>query len=326
MQWPTVDPFLLCVHHVDDYPAGNEELGPRASLVGRRIGEDFEGLEGWRMYHGTVVPGFPAHPHRGFETLTLVRRGFVDHADSLGAAARYGAGDVQWLTAGRGLEHSEIFPLLDREGPNPLDLFQIWLNLPAKEKGCEPRFTMYWAERIPRPVLRDEAGRRTELTLVAGAFGDLRPPPPPPASWAARPEAEVAVWTIRLEPSARFRLPAASPGVHRSLYFFEGSTLSLDGEPVTVGQRLEVLPDRPLQIESGPDGAELLLLQGRPIGEPVAHYGPFVMNTREELLRAFAEYQEGAFGRWPWGRRDPVHGPAPERFATHPDGHTERPG
>src|SRR5580765_6418872 len=101
-RWVTVDPFLFCVHHVDDYPAGNERLGPDASLAGRDLGQDFEGIDGWRMYHGQTVPGFPQHPHRGFETITFVRRGVIDHSDSLGATARFGRGDVQWLTAGRG--------------------------------------------------------------------------------------------------------------------------------------------------------------------------------------------------------------------------------
>ena len=101
-QWPTADPFLFCVHHLDRYPAANDQQGPAASLVGRPLGQDFEGIDGWRMYHGQVVPGFPAHPHRGFETITYVRQGLVDHSDSLGAAARYGRGDVQWMTAGNG--------------------------------------------------------------------------------------------------------------------------------------------------------------------------------------------------------------------------------
>src|SRR3954470_3496991 len=102
--WETADPFLFCVYHNDAYPAGNELMGPAASLAGRDVGQDFAGKDGWRMYHGDTVPGFPRHPHRGFETVTIVRRGLIDHSDSLGATARFGHGDVQWLTAGRGLE------------------------------------------------------------------------------------------------------------------------------------------------------------------------------------------------------------------------------
>ena len=141
-QWPTVDPFLFCVHHLDHYPAGNADLGPVAPLDGRPIGNDFEGIDGWRMYHGSTVPGFPVHPHRGFETITFVRQGLIDHADSMGAAARYGRGDVQWMTAGKGIQHAEMFPLLDRDGPNTAELFQIWINLPAADKMVEPHFTI----------------------------------------------------------------------------------------------------------------------------------------------------------------------------------------
>jgi len=101
--WDTRDPFLFCVHHHDAYPRANDELGPAASLKGRNLGQDFTLKDGWRMYHGETVPGFPAHPHRGFETVTVVLEGYVDHSDSHGAAGRYGNGDVQWMTAGSGL-------------------------------------------------------------------------------------------------------------------------------------------------------------------------------------------------------------------------------
>ena len=163
-QWPTIDPFLFCAHHDDAYPNGNEALGPVESLAGRNLGMDFDGIDGWNMYHGTVVPGFPQHPHRGFETVTIVRNGIIDHSDSLGATARFGRGDVQWLTAGRGIVHSEMFPLLAPDADNPLELFQIWLNLPAADKMTEPYFTMLWdttflASRTPtRAVARPSSG------------------------------------------------------------------------------------------------------------------------------------------------------------------------
>ena len=118
--WETTDPFLFCAYHDDAYPAGNPQLGPNASLAARNIGQDFSRKDGWSMYHGAAVPGFPGHPHRGFETVTIVRKGLIDHSDSLGAAARFGRGDVQWLTAGRGVVHSEMFPLLNEAAPNPL--------------------------------------------------------------------------------------------------------------------------------------------------------------------------------------------------------------
>ena len=205
--WETADPFLFCVHHDDAYPKGNERMGPAASLAGRDLGMDFEGLDGWRMYHGQVVPGFPQHPHRGFETVTIVRRGLIDHSDSLGAAARFGRGDVQWLTAGKGIVHSEMFPLIDRDGDNPLELFQIWLNLPRADKMAEPHFAMLWDEAIPRLRTTDADGRLTEVTVVAGRLGDREALAPPPRSWAARPDSAVAIWIIVMAPGARFQLP-----------------------------------------------------------------------------------------------------------------------
>ncbi|TNF47068.1 MAG: pirin family protein, partial [Bacteroidetes bacterium] len=158
-QWETQDPFLFCVHHEDNYPKGNAQLGPDTSLEGRYLGQDFIVKDGWRMYHGTKVPGFPGHPHRGFETITVVRKGLVDHADSTGAAGRYGNGDVQWMTAGKGVQHSEMFPLLNQDSENPLELFQIWLNLPRSNKMVEPHFKMIWGENVPRFTYKDQSDK-----------------------------------------------------------------------------------------------------------------------------------------------------------------------
>jgi len=322
--WAARDPFLFAVHHDDAYPRGNDRLGPDASLAGRDLGQDFAGVDGWRMYHGEEVPGFPAHPHRGFETVTIVRRGLVDHADSLGAAARYGHGDVQWLTAGRGLQHSEMFPLVDRDAPNPLELFQIWLNLPAADKLVEPHFSMLWRDDIPRHVARDAEGRTTEVTVIAGRLGDSAPPAPPPHSWASRPDADVAIWTIKMAPGARWTLPAAAAGTHRTLYFFRGSDLTVDDRAIPARHGIDVRPDAAIVLGNGADEAELLLLQGRPIGEPVAQHGPFVMNTRGEIQQAFIDYQRTRFGGWPWQSGAPVHPRDERRFARHADGRIER--
>src|ERR1700709_642273 len=107
-------------------------MGPAVPLAGRDIGQDFSRKDGWSMYHGDTVPGFPAHPHRGFETVTVVPKGLIDQPHSRGAKARFGQGDAQGVPAGEGIVHSEMFPLLEGEQANPLELFQIWLNLPAK--------------------------------------------------------------------------------------------------------------------------------------------------------------------------------------------------
>lgn len=322
-QWRTVDPFLFCVHHDDAYPPGNAQLGPKASLAGRNIGSDFVVKDGFRMYHGDVVPGFPRHPHRGFETVTIVRRGLVDHSDSLGAAARYGGGDVQWLTAGGGIMHAEMFPCLEPDAPNPLELFQIWLNLPSTDKLVAPHFAMLWNQTIPHTTVLDAAGKKTELAIIAGKFEHLAGPPPPPKSWASRSTSDVAIWTLKMDPGAELTLPAASPGTNRMLYFFAGQSLRIGPRAIAAHSGVELRADAPARLQNGPDEAELLLLQGRPIAEPVVQYGPFVMNTRAEIEKAYADFRATQFGGWPWPKGDPVHD-RDARFARHADGHVER--
>jgi quercetin 2,3-dioxygenase len=323
--WPARDPFITCVYHVDGYPAGNDRMGPAASLDGRELGQDFQGRDGWRMYHGQQVPGFPPHPHRGFETVTVVRRGFIDHTDSVGAAARYGEGDVQWLTAGGGVVHAEMFPLLAADRPNPLELFQIWLNLPRAKKLVPPGFAMFWRESIPTVRATDDAGRSAAVTLVAGRLGEVAAPSPPPDSWAADPRAELAIWTIALEAGARWTLPAAPAGLNRTLYFFQGDAVRVAGQELRGAREIVVRSDRDVPLEALGGPIELLLLQGRPIGEPVVAYGPFVMTTRAEVQQAFADYQRTGFGGWPWPSDEPVHPRAEGRFARHTDGRLDRP-
>jgi len=319
--WPTIDPFLFCVHHVDDYPAANERMGPDASLAGRDLGMDFAGTDGWRMYHGHVVPGFPQHPHRGFETVTYARRGYIDHSDSMGAAARFGRGDVQWMTAGEGVVHSEMFPLLDRDGPNPVELFQIWLNLPAANKLAVPHFTMLWDAAVPRVHPADGV----EVTVIAGALAGAVPPAPPPHSWARDPDHDVAIWHVALGAGSEWTLPPARfDDTVRTLYVFAGSNLVVDGREVAAGNAALVRADVALPLATV-DGAEVMVLQGRPIGEPVAQYGPFVMNTREEIQTAIDDYRRTGFGGWPWPEDDPVHGRERGRFARHVDGRVEEP-
>ncbi len=330
--WATIDPFLFCVYHDDAYPAGNGQLAPAASLAGRQIGQDFSRKDGWSMYHGQTVPGFPPHPHRGFETVTIVRKGLVDHSDSLGATARFGGGDVQWLTAGRGIVHSEMFPLLKQSEANPLELFQIWLNLPAAGKMVAPHFTMFWSQDIPRLTATDAEGRRTEVAVIAGTLqgpqaAATKALAPPPDSWATAAEADVAIWTLRLAPGARWTLPAAQgAATRRQLYFFKGKSVRVGDRPVTAASTIEVRAGQDVElVNTGTDEAEFLMLQGRPIGEPVVQYGPFVMNTQAQIAETMADYQRTQFGGWSFDDEAPVHGHDPARFARHPDGREERP-
>lgn len=323
-QWETQDPFLFCVHHEDYFPKGNDEMGPEQEyLKGRHMGDDFIIKDGFRMYHGKKVPGFPGHPHRGFETVTVVRKGIVDHADSLGAAGRYGNGDVQWMTAGKGVQHSEMFPLLKKEEENTLELFQIWLNLPKANKMVDPYFKMLWRESIPNYENNDENEKKTVVEVIAGKLEDKTAQAPPPDSWAADEKNEVVIWNIKMESGAKWKLPAASKEINRTLYFYEGDTLTLNDQTIDSYKMVEVYADHEIELNAGEEAASILVLQGKPIGETVMQYGPFVMNTKEEIKQAFDDYHETQFGGWPWPRYDQIHDREKTRFAKHADGTEE---
>lgn len=323
--WKTQDPFLFCAHHRDEYPEGNEEMGVEAKhLEGRQIGSDFQLRDGWRMYHGKTAPGFPYHPHRGFETITINKEGFVDHSDSLGAAGRFGAGDVQWMTAGKGVLHSEMFPLLNADKGNPLEIFQVWLNLPKVSKFVDPHFKMLWNDMIPLIQHKDEAGKLTEINIVAGSLNDAKAPAPTPDSWAADPQNDVAIWTIKLEAGARYTIPKTQSLVSRTLYFYRGDQIEIDSNQIKEYHLIEVNPSEDVEISSGTQDAYVLMLQGKPINEPVAQHGPFVMNTQEEIKEAFRDYQRTQFGGWPWPMQEQMHDREKGRFALHADGTEEK--
>lgn len=319
LHWPTQEPFLFCAHHLDRYPAGNPQLGLEAKhFAGRQMGSDFQEKDGFRLYHGTEIPGFPVHPHRGFETITIVRRGYADHADSLGAAGRYGEGDVQWMTAGSGVQHSEMFPLLHKDKENTLELFQIWLNLPKKNKMVPADFKMLWANKIPR-VKKENL----EVSIISGEFSDVKFYEAPKNSWAADSSNQVNIFLVKMTKDGLFEYPAKQ-GVERSLYFFEGQGASINGQAISGKRAVFVDPSVQLQIKAS-GTIEFLMLEAKPIGEPVVQHGPFVMNTREEIAQTIRDYQATQFGGWKWQREDMIHGPKIERFAKYPDGRIERP-
>lgn len=323
--WDVADPFLFCAHHLDNYPAGNDGMGPDASLAGRALGQDFTIKDGWRMYHGKKVPGFPVHPHRGFETVTIVLTGIVDHSDSWGQAGRYGGGDVQWMTAGSGLQHCEMFPLLNKDAGNPAELFQVWLNLPKARKFAKPHFKMLWSENIPKHRITDSDGKSTEINVIAGSIADVRAPDPAPDSWASEPGNRVAIWTIKMDPGVRWTLPKTEPDIRRTLYFYRGDSVSVEGTSIQVSHSFSVRPDQDLHIENGRSEGLMVMLQGRPINEPVVQHGPFVMNTDAEIRQAIADYRQTGFGGWPWERDDQVFPREQGRFAKYADGSVETP-
>lgn len=311
--WQAMDPFLFAVHHLDHYPASDGQLG---------IKQQDRALEGrdWRMYHGERVPGFPAHPHRGFETVTIVLKGYVDHADSMGGAARYGEGDVQWLTTGGGVEHGEMFPLIHENQLNPLELFQIWLNLPPEGKSAKPDFSMFWAENIPSVVTG-----KSKVTVIAGSFGAVSPLTPPEASWAADPQNELAIWLIDVDQGGSVQLPVASEHGLRRAYVFEG-TASIDGEGTYCDRLVDLDATKASVVtNNGATQVRILLLQARPIGAPVVMHGPFVLNTREQMIETIQRYQSEGFGRWPWPSHAHTHG-TEGRFIRYPDGRRVEPG
>ncbi len=318
-QWKTEDPFIFCIHHRDLFPKGNDILGPDASLEGRNIGNDFTVKDGWRMYHGDKVPGFPCHPHRGFETITIVKEGLVDHADSLGSAGRYGDGDVQWMTAGKGIQHSEMFPLINKEKDNPMELFQIWLNLPKANKFVEPYFKMLWKEDIPIVTDKDINGKSITINVIAGEINGVTAPNPTPDSWAAKQENQVAILTIKMEANATWVLPRSKSGANRNLYFYKGKNLKIEGETIPEYHSVKVNSDKDISIQTYDEECFVLMLQGTPINEPVVQYGPFVMNTEAEIRNAYEDYQQTKFGGWPWSKYDQTHDRLKERFALHAD-------
>lgn len=322
-QWETLDPFIFCVHHRDEFPRGNAEMGPDASLSGRNIGQDFTVKDGWRMYHGQKIPGFPYHPHRGFETVTVVMEGLVDHTDSLGAAGRFGKGDVQWMTAGKGVQHSEMFPLIHQDKENPMELFQIWLNLPKTGKFVEPYFKMLWEDMIPVVKETGSNGKLTEVNVIAGSLSNINAPSPTPDSWAANPENEVAILTIKLEAGSKLILPKASPEANRKLYFYQGNGLIIEGETIPAYHSVQVQPDKEIELQAGDTPCFMLMLQGKPINEPVVQYGPFVMNTEAEIKQAFQDYQRTQFGGWPWPKHEQAHDRNKGRFALYANGTEE---
>eukprot|EP00606_Chrysophyceae_sp_TOSAG23-5_P001423 GSChrysophyteH2.ASY1.ANO1.886.1 assembled CDS len=279
-------------------------------------GADFDHSAPYRMYHGERVPGFPSHPHRGFETLTATIEGLVDHADSTGCAGRYGQGDNQWMTAGKGIQHSEMFPLINQTSPNPLRFFQIWLNLPGAKKMVDPFFVMHWAEEVPKFVSSDGL---TSGTIFAGELEGKKGLAPPPNSWAATKENEVAVWHITLKPGAQFTLPVAKGGqdINRQAYFIEGKALTMGDRAMNEHVIVNLNAGITAELHNhGSDTSEVLVLQGKPIGQPVVQHGPFVMNTDAEIRQAFSDYQQTQSEvRWPWSDSGHVFPQDKGRFA-----------
>ncbi|MFT6802100.1 MAG: redox-sensitive bicupin YhaK (pirin superfamily) [Salibacteraceae bacterium] len=319
--WKTQDPFLFCAYHRDEYPKGNAQMGVETDAkVGRSIGQDFVIKDGWRMYHGSDIPGFPYHPHRGFETITINKEGVVDHSDSLGAAGRFMGGDVQWMTAGKGIQHSEMFPLRNENEGNPLEIFQVWLNLPKISKMVESHFKMLWNEDIPVVHHTDDANKLTTVEVIAGQINETTALSSTPDSWAANPENAVGVYTVKMEALAEWTLPKTNAEANRTLFFYTGSNMVIEGQTIGSNHIVELVAGESISIINGTEDSFFLILEGKPIGEPVVQHGPFVMNTQEEIRETMKEYGRTQFGGWPWNEREVVHPKQKGRFALHSNG------
>lgn len=313
---PTQNPFVLSMYHKDDFPKGNDKLGPITD----------EGKEDrWRMYYGKNVPGFPAHPHRGFETVTVVTKGVVDHTDGLGSRGRYANGDVQWMTAGEGLQHCEMFPLVKDDEDNPLELFQVWLSLDQANRMVEPDYKMLWKEDIP-VLTKGEKGKEARITLIAGELDGIRAVKPTENSWANKPENKLSIQLIELDPGASYDLPKVNDTLNRAIYHYHGGELKLEEDKLAMMDYMFLSAKEASRVENiSGEVAKLLLLESEPINEPILPYGPFVMTTEEEIQQAYKDYRATEFGGWPFDEKEVVLGKTQGRFAEYPDGRIEKP-
>lgn len=233
----------------------------------------------------TARRGVGTHPHRGFETVTIVYEGEVAHRDSTGAGGTIGPGDVQWMTAASGILHEEYHSEDFARHGGRLEMVQLWVNLPAKDKMSAPGYQTLLSRDIPTVGLPDGAGH---LRVIAGDYETAHGP--------ARTFTPIDVWDIRLRPSAAAVLPAR-PGHTLALVVLQGTVLVNEQDIVRAGQlvHLERAGDT-VRLEANND-VTLLWLSGEPIDEPVVGHGPFVMNSAAEIEQAFADFRSGNFGR-----------------------------
>jgi len=226
------------------------------------------------------IAGFPSHPHRGFETVTYMLDGAMLHEDHLGHRARLGPGAVQWMTAGRGVIHSEM----PQQEQGRMHGFQLWLNLSAAEKMKEPAYRNLPAEAIPRVTIPTGA----QVKVIAGRFVHNQGTT---AGAVQEGSTDPLYLDVVLPAETSVRVPVL-PGHTALVYLYEGG-LTLGGQ-VLIPRQMAVLGDgEAIDLGAGPSGARALVLAARPLREPIAHYGPFVMNSWEEVKQAMQDYEQG---------------------------------
>jgi redox-sensitive bicupin YhaK (pirin superfamily) len=247
------------------------------------MGSDFGNKDGWSMYHGQTIPGFPSHPHRGFETVTYLLHGAMEHRDSSGGVGTITPGGVQWMTAGSGVVHSELPPASMLKLGGKMHGFQLWVNLPAAKKMIAPRYQGFDAEEIVAHTLDNGGVMKVVAGEVAGVQGKVNTTSP--------------VTYAHIEFAAGDQVVWAPMEGHTALVHCFGGEVEVNGKKAVDGQM--VVLERTageVRVHSA-SGASVLLLGGEPLGEPVARYGPFVMNTQAEIVQAFEEYQAGTLVR-----------------------------
>jgi len=231
--------------------------------------------------------GVGQHPHRGFETVTIVYQGELEHRDSTGAGGTIGPGDVQWMTAGAGILHEEFHSHAFTQQGGSIEMVQLWVNLPARDKMTAPGYQTLKDAQIPCVDLPDDAGR---LRVIAGAFDDHPGP--------ARTFTPMDVWDVRIRQGHSWRA-AAHEGHTLALIVLHGTVLINGSAVAREGQLVHLDRDGvDVEIEANSD-ASVLWLSGEPIDEPVVGHGPFVMNTQAEIHEAISDFQSGQFGRMP---------------------------
>ncbi len=297
------DPWVGRFHHLDEYPAGDgEQCVRKEDLEGHTPGKDLDENLPWKMYFGKRAPGFPMHSHRGFETVSIVLQGVIDHHDSADEHGRYAAGDVQWMTAGEGIRHAEMFPLVHDDQGNTLELFQLWLSLPSWNKLVQCDYKMLWREEIP--IVEEDNAR---VKVITGNYRGTEGPTATESSWASDPRSKLRLLLIELDANGKVSLEGISETLNRNLYFFEGDTVWVDGVKLEGKRSLKLKGDASFAIESKEGAAKLLLLEAEPIGEPIINDGPMIMNTQEEILQGYRDYWDTHYGEWNWGIPDPMH-------------------
>jgi len=291
--WDCEDPFFLVTHHFDDYPPGNAQQAPPLPEIRRRtLGNDYDKRLGYRMYKGKVSPGFPLHTHWGYETITFVSEGYIDHFDSEGNCGRFGFGDVQWITASSRYRHDEMYPLAFTDRDNHQMVTQIFLNLPIEDKNKENEVNTVWEENVPKAK-----GEGWTATVIAGSFKGVGGISPNRLSWA-KPEHHVNIVRIAMEPGAEIVIePSASKT--RNLYITDVPA-SVFGKEYHFDTRLKIRPDAEVPVKMGNKTSEVWLLEGYPIGEKQASFGPVILDSQEHVRKAMREISSTEEKEWTW--------------------------